>query len=72
MVKPYTEKDKWIIAFILGIMFVLLASPYTFYLSDTLMGCIGVHTVNSDSIPTIFGMLLHGLIFVLLVRWFIR
>lgn len=63
-----TNVDKWIIAVILGLVFALLAAPFTFRLTNALFSGFGVPTMDGNGVPTLFGIALHALVFILIVR----
>ncbi len=65
--KPMTNKDKWIISIISALLFVILSCPYSFQLSSKIC-----HTVGLNGAPTILGVILHGIIFLLIIRLLIR
>lgn len=63
-----SNTDKWIIAAIIGIIFILLASPFLFNLTNYVCRPLGVPTRNPQGKPTVAGLVIHGIIFVLIVR----
>jgi len=69
--KPYTSKDKWIIAIISGLLFLLIASPFLFSAVNDIIGLCGITTAKCGC-PTVGGLLLHAVIFVLAVRLLMR
>jgi hypothetical protein len=70
-IKPYTSKDKWIVAVIGGVMFILFSSPFFYDLIDTATGSFGFSTAN-DGCPNLRGSIVHSVLFVLTVRLLIR
>jgi len=60
---PPTSSEKWWYAFVIGILFFLLSSSFAYGITN---GIIGM--TYADSSPTIFGLFIHGLIFVIIVR----
>ena len=69
--KPYTNRDKWAVAITFGLLFLVVSSPYTYGLSDALFSTIGLDTAHSTSygaIPTVIGLIIHTVIFVLILR----
>lgn len=60
--------DKWIIAGILAAVFILLVLPWTFRLTNVVVGWIGFKTVDKKGRPTIAGIIIHAVIFFLIVR----
>ena len=70
--KPYTSKDKWCISLILGILFVLIASPFFYKVINNLTKKVKFVTATNTGRPNVLGLLLHGLIYILVVRWLIK
>jgi hypothetical protein len=66
--KPITNKDKWIISIISALLFMLISSPYAFHLTNK----IGGNTLSISGHPTMFGMILHGIIFLFIIRLLMR
>lgn len=69
--KPYTDKDKWIVSIISGLIFLLIASPFLFSAVNDIVGVVGFKTANSGC-PTIGGLILHSIIFILIIRLIMR
>jgi hypothetical protein len=65
--KIYTSRDKWIVALMAGLLFLLIASPYMYYLVNIVTASAGV-SVAKDGCPTVLGLLVNGVIFFLIVR----
>jgi hypothetical protein len=63
-----TNFDKWVISIIIGIVFLVLVSPFMFKLSNNITRINGPRTMNVNGSPTGFGLLLHTLIFIIIVR----
>jgi len=66
--KPYTDRDKWIVSIISGILFLIIASPYMYTLTDALFSTFGINTIKSSGAPNLTGLLIHTVAFVLIVR----
>jgi len=64
--KPYSSKDKWVVACISGLMFFLIASPVSFQISNTIFSKFGIKTWIQS--PTIIGLSLHAFIFCIITR----
>jgi hypothetical protein len=60
--------DKWIIAAIIAVIFVVLACPLAFRVTNWLVSPLCVSTVSKDGRPTWVGLLVHGLIFFFAIR----
>lgn len=69
--KPYTSKDKWIVSIISGILFLLLASPFLYNLVNSATSNFGLQTAINGC-PNIIGLLIHGIIFIIIVRLMMR
>lgn len=63
-----TNFDKWLIAGIIAIIFFVLALPFIFRLTNKATRFVGVRTVYDNGVPSLTGMLLHTIIFLILVR----
>ena len=67
-----SEQEKWTIAFLIGILFFIAASPILFRLSDQILSFIGLHTLDQKGNPTGFGWAIHVAVFIILVRLLMR
>nr|WNL49763.1 transmembrane domain containing protein [Marseillevirus sp.] len=68
-VKPYTSKDKWIVSAIAGVLFLIVASPFLFKIMNGLTGIFGISIADPDTgAPNLLGLILHGVVFMLIVR----
>jgi hypothetical protein len=63
-----SNTDKWIIAAILAVIFIVLVSPLAFGITNWLFRRIGVPTVSKHGRPTLFGIVLHGAIAFVIFR----
>lgn len=70
--KPYSDKDKWIVAIIAGLLFLLLASPFMYSLVNQVTKAVGMATADAKGCANGAGLLLHALIFLLIVRLLMR
>jgi len=59
-----TNNKKWIYTLYTTIIFILVANPYTYKLTNYLIG----KTSNIKGCPTTFGFVLHVIVFTLLLR----
>jgi len=71
-VKPYTNKDKWIVAIVAGLLFMLLASPFLYSTLNKVTRLIGWTIADERGSPNLSGLILHALLFILIVRLLIR
>lgn len=63
-----TSNQKWLIAIVLGIIFLIVSIPIIYNLSNTLFSKINLRTTYDNGLPTPFGLVLHTLIFIIIVR----
>lgn len=76
--KPYTTRDKWVIALMGGLLFLIFASPYTYFLTGKTGQTLGVNLSNYDAdgnndntpngCPTLLGLMVHAFVFLLVAR----
>ena len=66
--KPYTVSDKWTAAFMLGILFLLVSSPFTYSLTNTITKGAGFAISDTQGCPNLAGLIIHTVIFTLLLR----
>lgn len=66
--KPYTSNDKWTISIVSGLLFLVIASPYGFNLTNSVTRRLGLVIADGQGCPNLAGILLHGIVFVLLLR----
>ena len=66
--KPYTSNDKWTISIVSGLLFLVAASPYTYNLTNSVTKRFGLVIADAQGCPNLAGILVHGIIFVLLLR----
>lgn len=64
----YTNLDKWGSALLMGLLFMVFASPYAYKATGFLTEKAGFETSNSQGCPTIAGVLTHALVFMLVVK----
>jgi len=66
--KPYTSKDKWIISLMGGLLFLVLASPFAYKFTNSILD-LGL---ENDGCPTPSGLALHSTLLVVIVRALMR
>lgn len=68
--KEYTENTKkWILSTISAVIFMIVASPYLYALTDKFIAVpLGFKYVEPGMQPTILGQAIHTLVFLLIVR----
>jgi len=63
-----TSESKWLISLMSGIIFILIASPFMFNLTQQLIANpLGQRFVVGGT-PTVLGLAVHGLVYTLIVR----
>jgi len=70
--KPYTSKDKWVVAIIGGLLYLLIASPFLYDAFNRITKIVGLPIASPTGTPTVQGLVIHTLVFVLLVRLLMR
>ena len=67
-----TELQKWTFAVVCGTIFLLVSAPFTYYATNYVTTKINSHLTTADDDgngrPTLGGLLLHMVVFILLVR----
>lgn len=63
------SSQKWMLALVMGLLFVLISLPYTYQLTNMLFKHVHLDTVSSgESNLTMVGILIHFVVFTLLAR----
>jgi hypothetical protein len=65
--KPYSSNDKWVVAIVGALLFLLLSSPYLYSNLNNLTSSFGM-IIADDGCPNLAGMILAALLFMLIVR----
>ena len=60
--------QKWQISLFSGLIFLLVVNPYTYNLTNSLLGGI-IGPIARNGCPTMVGLILHTVVYVLLVRY---
>ena len=63
-----TSSQKWQISIFSAFIFLLVVNPYTYNLTNSLLGGI-IGPIAKSGCPTMVGLLLHTVVYVLLVRY---
>jgi|SRR5579885_2397340 len=63
-----TSLDKWIIAVIITIVSIIIYLPFTYRLTNRVVGVAGFKTTKDTGIPNLFGIILHAVIFIIIIR----
>lgn len=69
---PLTNSQKWIIALFFGILFLLIASPVAFYISNSVAVTLGVPRLYYfEGGAVVLGLIIQAIIFAVIVRLFL-
>src|SRR5205085_10642181 len=70
--KPYTSADKWTASIMIGLLFLIISSPFVYKLTNKITNGIGIAIVDEQGCPNLIGLLSHAIIFVLILRLIIN
>lgn len=71
--KPYTSKDRWIVAIIGALMFILISSPFLYEAVNGLTSSVARWTIaDARGRPNLGGLVLHTALFVGATRVLMR
>lgn len=65
--EKHSQLDKWIIAIILGFVFLIISSYQAYNVTNNFGSYIGIKTMKNGT-PNKIGYLVHLLIFILFIR----
>lgn len=69
---PLTNSQKWVIALFFAILFFLMASAVAFYISNSVAMCVGLPRLYYfEGGPTILGLVIQSILFLIVVRLFL-
>ena len=63
-----SDWKKWKITLFSAVIFLLVVNPYTYKLTQFMLGRF-IGTISSGGCPTMLGLLLHTVVYILLVRF---
>ena len=66
-----SSRKKWLLAVLLGVLFIILSSPYIYELLDDILYSLGV-SLYRDKTPTTLGLVVMSVVFILVVRLMMR
>ena len=69
MSAPYTSGDKWVASFIVGLLFLLISSPFAYTLTNSLSDKVGLTLADQNGCPNLIGLLVHAIIFLFIFRF---
>ena len=58
------KKSQWKFALISTIIFLVISSPLMYNITETILG--GIVTISNKGCPTLFGLILHTVVFLLI------
>lgn len=67
----YDNSQKWTVAIITGLLFLLISSPFLYSLVNQLTSSFGL-TIATNGCPNAIGLILHTIVFILIVRLLMR
>jgi hypothetical protein len=70
MTKELTNANKWAICFYTAIAALIIMNPSTFKIVNWVTSKMGFPIANSNGCPNGYGLLLHAIVFLLLIRLF--
>lgn len=65
---PPTSEQKWWAAIVIGFIFAIISSPLAYYATSKLTTTLGGLPLTDGPGPTLVGLLVHTIIFVLIIR----
>lgn len=66
--QAYSNEDKWVASIMSGLLFVLIASPFTYRITNSITARLGVDMADVDGCPSFLGTVVHGLVFTILLK----
>jgi hypothetical protein len=66
--RPLTSGQKWIAAFLLGLIFGIVSSPFAYYLTSSVTTFLGGLALHETGYPNYVGLLIHSILFTVIVR----
>lgn len=67
-----SNKEKWAISVVSGLIFLLISSPMMYQLTDSVASCFGLNLATAKGCALPLGLLVHSVVFVLIVRAMMR
>lgn len=66
---PIDSVGKWKISLMAGLLFIVISSPLLYKLVQKLINKVAdVDIANDDGCPNFYGLVLHGIVFMLITR----
>lgn len=70
MTKSLTDKDKWIIAIVCGVLFLVIAAPFFYNIANGTTSAFGLK-IADNGCPNLAGLLIGAVIYTLILRFII-
>ena len=70
--KPYKSRDKWVVALMAGLLFMLFASPFFFAALNGATSSFGLEIASMAGCPNLGGVVLSAVLYMLLIRLLMR
>lgn len=70
-IKSLSNGQKWLIALAAGLLFAIVASNAMYQITDKIFSFLNIKTYQPPGGPTLFGLILHAIVFGLLLRLFL-
>uniref|UniRef100_A0A6C0HZE7 Uncharacterized protein n=1 Tax=viral metagenome TaxID=1070528 RepID=A0A6C0HZE7_9ZZZZ len=65
-----SSTQKWQITIFSAFIFILVVNPYTYKITQKIFGdWLKLGQVSTNGCPTLFGLILHTIVYILLVRY---
>ena len=63
-----TNFDRWLISIIIATIFFILALPFIFGMTNKVTKVVGLNTITENGTPSLLGVFIHAIIFLILIR----
>jgi hypothetical protein len=67
-----SNQEKWTIAFMAGILFLIISSPFLYGVVNRITSYFGVKIIENNGSPNITGMVLHAVVFIIVVKYLMK
>jgi len=68
MASPPSSTKKWSISIYSAFLFLLVVNPFTYKVTQSIFGGVLGKIADANGNPTMVGILLHAIVFLLIVR----
>ena len=62
------SRSKWMISLWSAVLFILISMPFTYMATNMVGKLVGVQLASGNGCPTILGLFVHTIVFLLIVR----